>query len=459
MPDKPEWFDALLFDGNGITRSLRAPIAQMDAMLKNGINWPFSLFAMRYDGVVVEETGVGVRQGDPDGICLPIERTLSKTPWRKGGMQAVFVMQDTDGNAHYADPRNVLKQAARRFADYQTKPVAAAEMEFYLQPADKAQPAQWAQATNDNAMPELYSAEPLARNGAFLDMLAESMTAANVKSGAVISEYGAGQMEVNLHHRNAEDACLDGLLLRYLVRRCADAHQMRATFLAKARAGCSGSGMHFHLSFADDGGGYLFADDAKLQNAIGGVLLTMREGMAFFAPFANSYRRLIPGGYAPTTTSWGRENRAAAVRVPMANADDDKRIEFRMAGADANPYLVLAVVLSAVHYGLQNKTTPPPEQQGGIDKATKAAANKSGKPGNAITDNAITDNAIKEERESAKVPMTWRAALDALSAARILPDYLGARYINHYRALKESEWQHHRNHISDYDRQNYATVI
>ncbi|MGI9338963.1 MAG: glutamine synthetase family protein [Gammaproteobacteria bacterium] len=437
MPDKPEWFDALLFDGNGIARSLRAPKSQMDAMLRGGVHWPLSLFAMRYDGVVVEETGSGLQQGDPDGLCMPVERTLSETPWRKGGMQAVFVMQGEDGKPHYADPRGILAKAARRFADgtlqSRHKPVAAAELEFYLQPADASSSAQW--ANGGGAMPELYSAEPLARHGAFLDMLAESMAAANVKGGAMISEYGAGQMEVNLHHGDAEGACLDGLLLRYLVRRCADAHQMRATFLAKPRAGSSGSGMHFHLSFAADDGdnGYLFADDAKLQNAIAGVLALMREGMAFFAPFANSYRRFIPGGYAPTTASWGMENRAAAIRVPMAKRDDEKRMEFRIAGADANPHLVLAVLLSAAHYGLQKTLTPPPAQQGGINNG---GAN-----------------------DDAKLPMTWRAALDSLAAARVLPDYLGAKYVNHYLALKESEWRHHRNHISDYDRQNYAAVI
>ena len=414
---KPQWFDALLFDGNGIVRSLRAPIAQMDTMLKNGIAFPFSLFAMRFDGEVVEETGVGLPQGDPDGICIPIERTLSKTPWRQGGMQAVFAMQQ-NGKAHDADPRGILIAAARRFADdkqqAKMKPIAAAELEFYL--------------TAQSQMPELYSAEPLARHEAFLDMLAEAMAAANVLGGAMISEYGAGQMEVNLHHGDVEDACLDALLLRYFVRRCAGAHNTSATFLAKPRAKSSGSGMHFHLSFADDGGGYVFADNTKLQNAIAGALKLMPEAMAFFAPFANSYRRFVPGGYAPTTASWGMENRAAAIRLPMATSDEQKRMECRLAGADANPYLVLAVLLSAAHYGLQNTLTPPPQQQG-----------------------------ITQSGNS--LPMTWRAALDALAAAKILPDYLGAKFVNHYRLLKESEWRHHRDHISDYDREKYAAVI
>lgn len=432
-----EWFDALLFDGNGIARTLRAPIGQMDGLLRDGVHWPFSLFAMRYDGAVVEETGTGLRQGDPDGLCLPVERTISATPWRKGGMQAVFVMQDDEGKPHNADPREVLAKAVRRFADDGIKPVAAAELEFYLQPAHPADSSSSSSAAaisgNSLAMPELYSAEPLSRHGGFLDMLAAAMAAANVKGGTMISEYGAGQMEVNLHHRDAMDACLDGALLRYLARRCADARGMRATFMAKPRAGHSGSGMHFHLSFAKDSGGYLFADDNKLQNAIAGMIAAAGEGMAFFAPFANSYRRFIPGGYAPTTASWGKENRAAAIRLPMAKGDEDKRAEFRLAGADANPYLVLAVLLSAAHYGIKNNLQPPPEQQGGTNN------------------NGGIDNG--------QLPMTWRAALDSLSAAKILPDYLGASYLNHYKILKESEWRHHRDHISDYDRQNYAAVI
>ncbi len=415
---KPEWFDALIFDINGIARVLRAPKSRMDAIMRDGVTFPFSVFAMRYDGAAVEETGIALAKGDPDGACFPLEGTLSETPWRPGGMQAVFAMRREGGGAHFADPRGVLAAVARRFADNGLRPALAAELEFYLSSADM--------PLTKPAMPELYSPEPLSRHSEFLDLLAEAMSAAGIRGGFVVSEYGGGQLELNFEHTGPERACLEGALFRYLARRCAETCGMRATFLAKPRAGASGSGMHFHFSAAAEGG-HLFADDEKLKNAIAGALAIANEAMAFFAPFANSYRRIMPGGYAPAAPTWGSENRAAAVRIPMAKTAPEKRFEFRIAGADANPFLAAAAILAGAHWGLQNKTAPPPEQKG---KSEKAA-----------------------------LPLTWRAALDELARAKILPAYLGAEFISHYQTVKESEWHHHRDHISDYDRNFYAAVI
>ena len=422
---KPEWFDAIIFDGNGIARGLRAPKAQMDAMMKNGITWPVSLFAMRFDGVCVEETGIGLSGGDPDGACMPIENTLSETPWRKGGMQAVFALQGANGKPHYADPRGVLDKTARRFEKDGWHPAAAMELEFYLSSPQAPLEA--------DAMPELYSQDAMLRSEEFLDLLARSMEEMNVRGGAMISEYGGGQMEVNLQHGEPRRACLDGLLLRYLVRRCAESMNMRATFLAKPKQNAAGNGMHVHLSFArkenkDKKDKYLFANNAALSNAVAGVLSVMREGAAFLAPFDNSYRRFVPNAYAPISTSWGKENRAAAVRIPMAKTASEKRMEFRPAGADANPYLVLSMLLAGAHHGLQKKLKPPKEQKDGTPRGEL-------------------------------LPMAWRTALDELSSAKILPKHMGAKFIKNYLAIKESEFRHHRDHISDYDREKYRTVI
>jgi len=124
----------------------------------------------------------------------------------------------------------------------------------------------------------------------------------------------------------------------------------------------TGSGFHVHTSLLDAQGTNIFSGTAEeansaLRNAIGGLLETMLDMQILFAPHANSYRRLQPGSYAPITCCWGYDHRAAAIRVPATHGKG-ARLEHRVAGADANPYLVVAAVLEGIHLGLENQSNP-----------------------------------------------------------------------------------------------------
>ena len=152
--------------------------------------------------------------------------------------------------------------------------------------------------------------------------------------------------------------------------------------------------------------------------------------MAFYAPFANSYRRLIPGYYAPVNLSWGDDNRSTAARIPRTEKDSGRRFEFRLPGADANPHLVLAAVLAGMHWGMAEGLRPP--------AAAKGDASSGGKSG---------------------VPLDWRGALDALRRGKILRAGMGADFIRHYLTVKESEWRDCQAHVSDYDRARYRAAV
>ena len=279
-------FETLIADINGIWRGLQTPIADMDKTLQNGVSFPRSLYAMRFDGGIVEDTGLGLSTGDPDYPCFFLPQTNKPVAWRDVGMQAVAVMQTPDGAPFYADPRAVLAAVVDKLRADGLLPLMAVELEFYLH--DEHSP-----------ISELYSSEAISRHADFLALLRRAAAAQNIDLGATTSEYAPGQFEINLNHKAPLAACLEALLFRRIVRECARTMGRSATFMAKPRANCSGSGMHLHLSMQNGE----FANRQTLLSATAGVMALLSEAMAFFAPFGNSYRRFVAGAYAPLAES------------------------------------------------------------------------------------------------------------------------------------------------------------
>ena len=418
----PDSLDILLPDLNGIPRGQRVFGAAAAEMLKNGLPWPSSLYAMRFDGHIAEETGLGLRSGDPDYPCRAIAGTFAPAPWRNGGAQAVFEMRDENGDGFYADPREALRRVLRRLNADGMHPVVAFEMEFFVRK----------NSDDSEGNGNLHSMDEVSRRSRMLDMMRDAAEKQRLPLFAAMSEDAPGQFEAKLlHDSDPLSACLHAILLRRVARECARACGMDATFMAKPMPGQTGNGMHLHVSASSEKGGgrWIFADDSVLESAVAGALQTAREGTAFYAPFANSYRRFVPGYYAPTNLSWGRENRSVMTRIPRAEKDSGKRFEFRLPGADANPHLVLAAVLAGAHYGVVNKLSPPPPAEG---DATTAP------PG---------------------IPLDWRPALDELRNGKILPSYMGEDFVRHYLTVKESEWRDCQAHVSDYDRERYQAAF
>ena len=285
-PKPSESLDILLPDINGIPRGQRVFGKDAGGILRDGLSWPSSLYAMRFDGEIVEESGMGLRSGDPDYPCRMLPGTFAQTPWRPGGTQAVFEMRKEDGEGFFADPREALRRVLRRLNDDGVYPTVAIEMEFYILKND------------GKGNGELHAMDEISRHSRMLDMIWESAEAQKLPVFAALSEDAPGQFEVKLRHESDPlTACLHAILLRRAARECARACGTEATFIAKPLAGEVGSGMHVHVSARTSarGGRHIFADAKTLHSATAGTLAVAREGTAFFAPFANSYRRLCSG--------------------------------------------------------------------------------------------------------------------------------------------------------------------
>ena len=203
----------------------------------------------------------------------------------------------------------------------------------------------------------------------FLEDVYDACRVQGIPADAAISENGCGQFEINLLHvadplRAADDA----LLFKRLVKAIARKHGLAASFMAKTYGDQSGNGFHVHFSLIDDDGRNVFDDGGDegsehLRHAVGGLISAMAETTLLFAPHLNSYRRLRKGTHAPVAMAWGYENRTAAVRIP-GGAAAARRIEHRVAGADANPYLVMAGILGAALIGIERELIPPDPTEG-----------------------------------------------------------------------------------------------
>jgi glutamine synthetase len=200
--------------------------------------------------------------------------------------------------------------------------------------------------------------------------------------------------------------------------------------MAKPDLDRAGSGMHAHCSLIDAKGRNAFDDGgekgtALLRHAVGGLAATTAEAMALLAPSVNSYRRYRPGSLVPMGTTWGYNNRSVAFRVPTGSPKA-RRIEHRIAGADANPYLAVAAILAGMLHGIERRLDP-------------------GAP-------ATTDVSGKIDR---KIPFQWHEAIAALRKAKILPDYLGADYLALYADAKAAELAKFNNAISPQEHEWY----
>ncbi len=418
-----EGVDVFLTDACGVNRGKNIRKAELLQIYKTGRYMPGSLLGLDITGEDVEETDLVWAQGDADRICFPIPGRLRRVPWRdEPTAQTLLTMYNLDGTPNHADPRHALVSIVKRFTDVGYNPVCAVELEFYLldrEPGPDGRP-QPAAAPGTGHRPHHIQVYGVAELGEMAPVFADIHAAARVQglpAETVIHEYSPGQFEITLHHRpDALQAADEAIMFKRLIKGVAEQHGMIACFMAKPFAGRAGSGMHVHVSLADEKGRNLFAEgeapegSVLLRQAIAGMAATMADGMAIYAPNANSYRRFRRTSYAPVAPTWGINNRSVGIRVP-AGPGFSRHVEHRPCGADANPYLAVAGALASAHYGIARQLDPGP---------------------------AIAGNGY-EQADPRALPTNWYEALDRAEVSEFLAEYFGRDFMKVYLAIKRAE--------------------
>jgi glutamine synthetase len=412
-------FVDIIFTGlSGTARGKRIRVHELAALYGAGRPLPVSILVADVTGQDCFDTGLVWEDGDSDRFARPAPGTLVPTgPGRAAVITSLF---EADGNVCEIDCRAALARVVARLQADGLTPVVACELEFYLVDRNRAdgQPPQPARMGGARpATHGTYGLEELDDAGPFLADLWAAADAVGLPLETAISEYAPGQMELTLKYRADPLRVADDVVLyKRLVKQVARRHDMLATFMAKPFAEAAGNGLHLHVSINDAAGANIFASphgspNAPLLHAIGGLKAALAESFAIFAPNANSYRRFKAGSFAPVAASWGMDNRTTSFRI-TAGPDASRHIEHRIAGADANPYLALAALLAGVHHGLTHRIDPGPP--------------------------VIGDGYAAAEAQPA-LPGDWFAAVRALEAGRILPDYLGASTIAMFASVKRTE--------------------
>ncbi|MCP3969682.1 MAG: glutamine synthetase [Rhodobacteraceae bacterium] len=408
----PDRIELLLCDINAVLRGKWLPGEDAAKLDKGQVRLPISTYAPNIIGEELVETGLGAVVGDPDGVIRPIPGTLRPVPWAEG--QVAQVQVEAEAPAPEFDGLSTRKLLAAMLQDYTGRgltPVLATELEFYItlpreHPHEAPRPPVFAPEAQN------YELAVLDRTEAILADIQRASRQQGLATDTLIAEYGPGQYEINFHHTDdVLTACDTGILFRRLVRGVTRRHGMEATFMAKPYADHPGNGMHVHVSLNDVSGNIFAAEKGvaePLQHAVAGLVDTMAEAQAIFAPHLNSFRRFGPGSFSPNRPDWGFDHRGAAVRLPETSGPG-ARLEHRICGADVNPYLAVAAILGGILHGLDTKPgLPLPLDDPGATRADPLSHD-------------------------------WRDAVDRFTGAQFARDLLGERLHGVYSTIKYDE--------------------
>jgi glutamine synthetase len=368
---------------------------------------------------------------DPDVRLLPDYTTVALAPWASVPRAvAIHDCLELDGSLCQFAPRSTLKDVLARYAALGLRPVVAPEIEFYLTApnADPAQPLQAPVARGGRAEvgQSAFSLNMLNELAPFWNELRDACRTLGIAADTWIHEVGATQYEINLLHGDAIAVADQAFLFKYAAREIALKHGLNAVFMAKPIAGSAGSSMHLHISVVNAQGDNVFSladgsESPRLGHFIAGLQTFLPELMLMLAPNVNSYRRYVSGCQAPVNLQWGYDNRTTGLRIPDS-APTARRVENRVAGADANPYLAMAASLAAGLTGLQEQRTPS-------------------KP--------LTGNGYDSAHS---LPRNMEEALQAMQHSALARALFGDNFVTGYCAVKALELQSFQSEISAWER-------
>ncbi len=425
--------ECLVPDMSGIPRGKILPAQKfLESEGDRGLRIPEAIFVQTISGDYPPDEDV-TSPANSDVFLRPDPATIRLVPWYdEPTAQVINDCVYADGTPVDISPREVLRRVLRLYEERGWRPIVAPELEFYL--------------VKTNTDPDYPLEPPIGRNGRpetarqsygidavnEFDPLFEDVydycERQEIDIDTLTHEAGAAQMEINFNHGPALDLADQVFLFKRTVRQTALRHSVYATFMAKPMQNEPGSSMHIHQSLLDTGTGRnLFSqpsgEDSPLFHAyVAGLQKYLPAAMPLLAPNVNSYRRLLRHSDAPINVQWGRDNRTTGLRVPVSSAEA-RRVENRVAGADANPYLALAASLAAGYLGIVEELEPSDPVEG------------------SAYDLAHT------------LPRHLSDALVKLTRSRPLRQVLGERFVAALAHVKQHEYDAYQRVISSWERE------
>ncbi|HEY5289448.1 MAG TPA: glutamine synthetase family protein [Caulobacteraceae bacterium] len=430
--------ECLVPDMNGVLRGKVLPAAKLiEAERDRSLRLPSSVFAVTVTGEYAGDEADPETYSDPDMVLIPDASTLRVAPGLKTPTAYVFAdALHRDGSPWASSPRHVLRAVSDLYRQRGWTPVVAPELEFYLtavnpDPDIPLTPAVGRSGRAETS-PQPYGLESINEYEDLIDAIYEHSDIAGLSVDTMIHESGTAQLEINFLHGDPVILSDQVMVFKRIVRQVALAHGMYATFMAKPMETQPGSAMHLHISVEGDGGN-LFADQGGADSAlfrhfVGGLQRWLPEIAPLFAPNVNSFRRMRPSHSAPINVQWGQDNRSCGLRVPIADAAN-RRIENRLPGADANPYLAMSAALVSGWLGATEAVEPMPQVRG---------------------------NAYEHART---LPRTLDEALERFRACEPVRALLGDAFYAAFAAIKDAELEAFQGVISSWERDHLLLKV
>ena len=348
-------------------------------------------------------------RGYGDFVLVPVLGTLRRMPWHEASALVIADLAWQDGSPVVASPRQILQAQVERLAGRGWTAMVGTELEFcvFNDSYEQAQASGWRGLTPANQYNVDYSIVGTGRIEPLLRKIRLGMAAAGMYVESSKGECNLGQHEIAFRYADAMTTCDNHSIYKTGAKEIAAKDGNSITFMAKPNAR-EGNSCHIHLSLrgSADGAPVMAGDGAHGLSKLGehflaGQLAAMRELALCYAPNINSYKRYVPGSFAPTSVRWGVDNRTCALR--LVGHGPSLRVENRVPGGDVNPYLAVAAMIAAGLHGIDNELPLEPP----------------------MTGNAYTDDA-------ARVPHTLHDALDLWEKSELAREAFGAEVVEHY---------------------------
>ena len=383
----------------------------------------------------------GWHTGYPDSPARIDLSTFRKIPWENDVPFFLGELIDADGEPSYVCPRQLLKKVLQNANDAGYKPFFSQEFEWYNF-------AETPQTIYDKQFKDLkpltpgmfgYSILRSSLQNPYFNDLFDLLKKFDVPLEGLHTETGPGTYEAAITYSEIVEAADRALLFKTAVKEIAYTHGCMATFMAKIDENLPGCGGHVHQSLWDKNGNKnLFYNEKDSMNMSGimksyiaGQLHCLPYILPMFAPVINSYKRLVEGAWAPTTLTWGIDNRTVALRVLAADSKSC-RLETRVIGSDVNPYLAMAASLASGLYGIRNKL-----------KLKKAATIGNG----------------YKDYSNGVLPKTLDEATQMMIASEIPKEIFGEKFVEHFVQTREWEWKQHLKAVTDWEYKRYFEII
>ena len=425
------------FDIDGVLRGKYVSLDKLESALSKGFGFCDVIFGWDAADVLYDNAKLtGWHTGYPDAQAELDPSTLRSIPWEPGAVAMLADFRDEAGAPHPACPRSLLKRVIARAEKLGYQPMVGAEYEFYLFKETR-------DSLQEKGFRRLQPLDPgmfgysWVRSGQDAELMRDILQGCrdfDIELEGLHTETGPGVYEAAIRFGEALKTADRAALFKVAMKQIAHRHGVSVTFMAKWNAALPGSSGHLHQSLWQDGQNAFV--DAKggmsklMQQYLAGQIALMPELTAMVSPTINTYKRYVPGVWAPLVACWGIENRTCSCRVIGVGQGSALRIEHRQPAADMNPYIAMAATLAAGLWGVEKGLALPPETKG----------------------DAGTDGV-------GRLPRTLREATDRFAASKAARQLFGDGFVDHYARTRDWEAREYDKAVTDWELSRYFEVI